>query len=237
MARGDHIYVKCRSGLIPFHHHGIDMGDGTVIHLVGANGQRAALGPQADFCVRQDTLADFSRGELVHTQVHDNAMPADQIATTAEDAIGQAEYDLLDNNCEHFATYCATGKASSSQIELSQATVKAFVSVAAKTASVVSSRAAARFAMRSATKLHPAALLADGVEIAVLTGSCGARLSPERSQRLARVSGSVAAAGVGAVVGGPIGAAAFLAAHTTSTAIAQHTVDVARRLLKGAKAN
>ncbi len=232
MAKGDHIFVKCRSGMIPFHHHGIDAGDGTVIHMVGVGGRRAAIGDCDDFCVRRDSLEDFADGEPVHTvEYGEDARSPDDIVGAAEQMIGAAKYNLLDNNCEHFASVCVTGKATSSQIERSEATVRAVVSAATKTAGVVSARVAAKLAIRGAAKLHPAALLADGVEIAVLTSSCNSRLSPERSKRLARVSGSLTAAGVGAVVGGPIGAAAFLAAHTTTTTIAEQTVTFARRYL------
>ncbi|GAB5405916.1 MAG: hypothetical protein Aurels2KO_41470 [Aureliella sp.] len=232
MAKGDHIFVKCRSGMIPFHHHGIDAGDGTVIHLVGIGGRRVALGDRDDFCVRRDSMEDFASGEPVHTVTYgDEARSPDQIVASAEGMVGTANYNLLDNNCEHFATHCVTGKGTSPQIERSEATVQAVVSAATKTASVLSARVAAKLAIRGAAKLHPAALLADGVEIAVLTSSCNARVSPERSKQLARVSGSLTAAGVGAVVGGPVGAAAFLAAHTTSTAIAERTVGFARRYL------
>lgn len=232
MAKGDHIYIKGNYGAIPFQHHGIDMGDGTVVHLAPSNGPRVTLrDDSARFTVRRDSLDEFCQGQQPIQIKHDCSLPAEQIAETAVNYIGKSGYSLLDGNCEHFASLCATGRSESHQIEMGQATLIAVGSAVTKAFWSASTRLGAKFAVRSATKLHPAALLADGVEIALLATSCRQGMSAERSQKLARVGGSLTAAGVGAVFGGPAGAALCVAAHTSSTAIADGFLRSARKLL------
>ena len=73
--------------------------------------------------------------------------------------------------------------------------------------------------------------LADGVEVAALAVSCQQGLDADRAKRLARLSGSVVAAGIGGVVAGPAGAAVCLATHSSSTAIADQFCKALRRAL------
>ncbi|HBE71168.1 MAG TPA: hypothetical protein DDW52_23730 [Planctomycetaceae bacterium] len=227
MARGDNIFVNCRAGRIRFQHHGIDMGDGTVVHLVASDGGRLTIDNQdQSFCIRRDSIDDFAGGAEIHTKQHLGARRVDEIVQTAESMIGPARYNLIENNCEHFAVYCSTGRPSSEQIEMSEQVVSSALSMASKVAAAASSRIGAKWAFRSATKLHPAALLADGVEASALLVSCHLGASATSSRRLARTSGAVTAASVGAVLAGPAGAATLLAAHLSTT----HAADAAAKL-------
>lgn len=233
MAKGDHIYVKLAVRGIPYHHHGIDSGDGHVIHLAPKDGAAIALRDDSErFTVRKDTLADFAKGQEVHRVQHaDGTRNADEVVATAESQIGRVGYSLLDGNCEHFASGCVTGTPASRQVEMGEATVSAVASFATKAAWAFSRGACSRLLLRGAAKVHPLALAADGVEVAVLALTCRNGFTPERSRKWARVSGSVAAAGVGVLVGGPAGAAVGLAAHSSSTAIAEHLTAAVRKRL------
>jgi hypothetical protein len=64
MSRGEHIYVDGWCAGIPFQHHGIDMGDGTVVHLAPEAGARVTL--RASQCVvfRWTNLQPVKRFEL-----------------------------------------------------------------------------------------------------------------------------------------------------------------------------
>ncbi len=242
MSKGDHIFVNANAAGIPYQHHGIDMGDGTVIHLAPADGVRFTLRDSSDrFMVRRDLLADFCRGSNPITVAHRGERSPEEIALAAESQLGQCGYSLLDGNCEHFARLCACGRSESHQIEMGQATVsalasmstKAFWSLSSRVASsrVASSQIFSRIAFRGAAKVHPASLLADGIEIATLAISCQRGMDTEQAKRVSRLSGSVAAVGIGAVLGGPAGAVLSLAAHQSSTAIADRLCNVARRML------
>ena len=232
MARGDHIFINCWANGIPFQHHGIDVGEGYVIHLAPSSGARIALrDPTAEFSVRRVSMEEFCKASKVETVVHPKCLPAEEVVGVAESMLGRTGYSLLDGNCEHFATLCATGVSKSQQIELGEATVSAFASMAAKAVGTVSSRVGGRLALKSATKVHPAALLADGVEVAALAISCHRGIDATKAKKIARVSGTVAAAGIGGIVGGPVGAATCLAIHSTSGAIAENLCKGVRKLL------
>ena len=232
MAKGDHIYVRHTHLGVPFQHHGIDMGDGTVIHLAPTDGPRVALrDSSAKFKVRRVSLEDFQGDHELHQVAHSDALDPEQVVINAEHHLGQTGYHLFESNCEHFATLCATGRWESRQIEMSQAAVTALTSMGTKTLWALSSKLGSRVALRSAIKVHPAAILADGVEIATLAASCRGGASAETAQRYAKWSGTLAAAGIGGVIGGPAGAAVGLAAHSSSTAIADRLCRTVRRLL------
>lgn len=232
MAKGDHIYIENSLNGIPFQHHGIDMGDGTVIHLASRDGARITLSDASDqFSVRRDSMDDFSRGQLIKRVVHEDATGPDQVAQSAESRLGQTGYHLLDGNCEHFATMCATGRSESQQIEMGEATLASATSMATKAFWHLSSKLGGRMAIRSAVKVHPAALLADGVEMATLAVGCRSGLSAKRTRRLARLTGTATAAGIGAIVAGPAGVAVGIAAHTSSSAIADSICERVRSML------
>lgn len=109
MARGDHIKVRRRSGL--YSHHGIDMGDGTVIHFSGEPFSRN----KASIC--RVTLAEFLvGGRMVVVRYRGTQLAPDVVAAAAEAALARQKYCLWRNNCEHFATWCKTGQRRSRQV-------------------------------------------------------------------------------------------------------------------------
>lgn len=111
MAKGDHIAVKRRGGL--YRHHGIDLGDGNVIHFSGE-----PLNNKTPI-VEKVTMEHFLKdGELEIVRYSDSwdVFPPDEIIARAETKLGEGNYNLVRNNCEHFATWCRCGKAHSTQI-------------------------------------------------------------------------------------------------------------------------
>lgn len=109
MARGDHIKVRRWHGL--YSHHGIDMGDGTVIHFSGEPCRRA------DARVCRETLEVFLNGGRLSIVSHpDTHRSREEVASAAEACLHRQDYSLLRNNCEHFATWCRTGHGHSRQV-------------------------------------------------------------------------------------------------------------------------
>lgn len=109
MARGDHIKVRRFGGV--YSHHGIDLGDGSVIHFSGEPLQRAA----ARVC--RVPMAEFLRGgrcKVVQYARHTRS--AEDVIRAALSFLDTADYSLWRNNCEHFATFCKTGKPKSRQV-------------------------------------------------------------------------------------------------------------------------
>lgn len=108
MAQGDQIYVPRelfdREGI--YQHHGIDMGDGTVIHY-----------RKPSETIERTSLATFARGNPVYIKHYPTAFIADTVVRRAESRLGEKHYNLLFNNCEHFATWCKTGMSYSQQVK------------------------------------------------------------------------------------------------------------------------
>ena len=88
-------------------HHGIDLGDGTVAHYL--EGREILRSPREE----------FSRGQEITTVPYDAdaCSPAGVTLRRAMGRLGEQRYNLLFNNCEHFAHWCKTGRHRSSQVE------------------------------------------------------------------------------------------------------------------------
>ncbi|MFO0940309.1 MAG: lecithin retinol acyltransferase family protein [Pirellulales bacterium] len=232
MARGDHIYVEDSLRGIPFQHHGIDVGDGYVIHLAPEDGARVTLRDQSErFAVRRVTLEEFAADRSVKIRTHHKQLSADEVVAAAEKRLGQCGYSLLEGNCEHFATACATGEWVSHQIEMSHGALSCVGSAATKAICSFGSKFGLSAVIRGATKTHPAILIADGVELVALTVGCKSGLPASSAKQVARVSGTLTAFGIGAIVAGPAGAVASMAAHEGSRKVADKLCQAARRIL------
>ena len=103
MAAADHLEVPRQHGL--FNHHGIDLGDGTVAHYL--EGREILRSP----------LEEFSQGQPLKVISHVEASPVGVTLRRAMGRLGEQDYNLLFNNCEHFAVWCKTGQHRSGQVE------------------------------------------------------------------------------------------------------------------------
>ena len=103
MAAADHLEVPRRHGL--FMHHGIDLGDGSVAHYL--EGEQ----------ILRSSLEDFCSGESPRVIDHTEPDPTGLTLRRAMSRIGEQRYNLLFNNCEHFAVWCKTGQHRSGQVE------------------------------------------------------------------------------------------------------------------------
>lgn len=116
MARGDRLQVRRRLFGLPLHymHHGIDMGDGTVVHARPDDTHRLFAGGR----IVQTTLDEFAQGAVVEAIAEPLAVfPADEVARRALAHVGREGYCPVVDNCEHFATWCATGERRSRQVD------------------------------------------------------------------------------------------------------------------------
>jgi Lecithin retinol acyltransferase len=108
MARGDQIYVmRPLAGLDSlYQHHGIDCGDGTVIHYYKPG--------EAE--VSRTSYETFAQGKPVYTKHYMTSYVPDVVIDRAESRLGERQYSLLTNNCEHFATWCKIGQSDCVQL-------------------------------------------------------------------------------------------------------------------------
>tara|TARA_R110001592_G_scaffold186130_1_gene430399 strand:- start:279 stop:635 length:357 start_codon:yes stop_codon:yes gene_type:complete len=87
------------------------MGDGTVIHFA-AEPFRSGVGR-----VERATMEIFRAGGHVRIVQHRSRLRTiDETLIAAEDQLHAGDYCMFRNNCEHFATYCKTGRLRSGQV-------------------------------------------------------------------------------------------------------------------------
>jgi hypothetical protein len=105
LSAADHLQAPRQHGL--FLHHGIDLGDGTVAHYL--EGREILRSPREAFSRGQPiTAVDYPEGSCSPTGV---------TLRRAMGRLGEQNYNLLFNNCEHFAHWCKTGRHRSAQVE------------------------------------------------------------------------------------------------------------------------
>jgi hypothetical protein len=105
LAAADHLQVPRRHGL--FCHHGIDLGDGSVAHYL--EGREILRSSGEEFSRREPiSVVPYGEGACSATGV---------TLRRAMGRLGEQNYNLLFNNCEHFAHWCKTGRHRSGQVE------------------------------------------------------------------------------------------------------------------------
>jgi hypothetical protein len=93
-------------------HHGVYVGHGRVVHYSGLSGFWQC-GP-----VEEVSLHQFAVGRPVQIVDHDRSpYSPEEIVRRARSRIGENDYRLLTNNCEHFCNWCLRGVNHSAQVE------------------------------------------------------------------------------------------------------------------------
>lgn len=220
MARGDRLEVEHRIAgtTVTYLHHGIDLGDGTVIHARPHDFRNPFGGGH----VVRTSLAAFAEGRSVRVRNEPAAtFEPDQIVDRALSHVGRDGYDLVIDNCEHFATWCATGRRSSRQVEIVMGRIAAGVS---RAAAAISARAAAGSAERVAVRtalgasvrvglrtMLPAALVGEAAALAAEWTAHQRGATERESRKAGEAAGLTATSLAFAVAGAPTGPAAALA--------------------------
>jgi HRAS-like suppressor 3 len=108
-ARGAHLSTM-RHG---YSHHGVYIGEGRVVHYAGLSGGLWQCGP-----VEEVSLLQFGRGNAVRTVEHiTTAYSSEEIVRRARSRLGENDYRLLTNNCEHFCNWRVNGVSRSAQVQ------------------------------------------------------------------------------------------------------------------------
>ena len=106
---GDHIYADYGHCF----HHGIYCGDDEVIHYI--NGKR----------IGKTSLSKFTKKQKIYIKRHRKSFSQTRVVKRAKRRLGERNYNLIFNNCEHFANWCKKGRSRSSQVkELPKSSVK-----------------------------------------------------------------------------------------------------------------
>lgn len=115
---GDHIRVKRMHGL--YTHHGIYVSDNEVIHFTGTDDDNI-MDSSKNMVISSDLNFFLKYGELEVKEYTDEEFQdlyaPDQIVAYARSCLGDDGYNLIFNNCEHFANVCTLGRFRSHQVE------------------------------------------------------------------------------------------------------------------------
>ena len=109
MYKGQHLYIKKASG--SYTHHGLGIGDDKVIHYSGLANDLTTPG-----VIEELSLEEFTQGKEIHIRPHlERKYQIDEAILRAYLRLGEAQYHILHNNCEHFVEWCISGRHKSSQ--------------------------------------------------------------------------------------------------------------------------
>lgn len=116
--RGDHIRVQRMEGL--YAHHGVYVSDREVIHFTGADDDSILDWDKPE--VISTDLAAFLKDGVLEVKEYTDEEFADlyspeQIVNYARACLGDKGYNLIFNNCEHFANVCTLGRFRSNQVD------------------------------------------------------------------------------------------------------------------------
>ena len=93
-------------------HHGVYAGHGRVVHYSGLSGVWQS-GP-----VEEVSLFRFAGGREVRIVAHSGAaFSPEEIVRRARSRLGEDDYRVLSNNCEHFCNWCRYGVSNSAQAD------------------------------------------------------------------------------------------------------------------------
>ena len=95
-----------------YNHHGVYVGRGRVVRYAGLSGFWQG-GP-----VEEVSLSRFVNGHPMRIVDHlESRYSPDEIVRRARSRLGENDYRLLTNNCEHFCNWCHSGVSHSAQVQ------------------------------------------------------------------------------------------------------------------------
>jgi hypothetical protein len=228
MARGDRLRVERQvtGPTVTYMHHGIDVGDGTVVHARPHDFARPLEGGS----VVRTSLAEFAgTGEVLVTIEPAAAFSADEIVARALSHVGREGYCPVVDNCEHFATWCATGERSSRQVEIvigriGGAARRVAAAVSARVAAGAAERVVLRTAVGTSLRLGlktivPAAIVAEGAALAAEWTAHQAGRSAAESRMAGESAGLATSAATLALAGAAGGPAGMVAGAVAGAAL------------------
>jgi len=102
--KGQHLYIKKAGG--SYTHHALGVGDEKVIHYSGLANDLTTQG-----VIEEIELDVFSQGREIQVKHHeDRKFSLEEAILRASLRLGEAQYHILHNNCEHFVEWCISGE-------------------------------------------------------------------------------------------------------------------------------
>jgi hypothetical protein len=218
MSRADLLTVPCFWGFIPYRHFGIEMGDGTVVHLASIDGDTSQME------VQRVPLEQFAAGKAVLVEQVSGSLADAQVIERALAAVGNTHYHVALGNCEHFARLCKTGEHVSHQTDrLLRGVIRVgLAGLASATARTAGSSATAGVAMSRTAGI--ATLVGEAARHGAYALSRCAKVEHRQAERIGRGVGAVSAAVAGYITKGPAGCASAATMYFTVDAMSQNAM-------------
>ena len=223
MAQADLIYIQCERGLFGYLHYGIDIGDGTVVHLatdprVGPTALNQTF-PDAngsEMSVQRASLNEFAKGATVSIEAVDQPLASNIVIERALAAVGRRGYHLVNGNCEHFARLIKTGKGNSVQVDMCVSSVvrtafSGFASTARRHVIACSLTAVTQSKFLVAAGALLPTIVGETARQGAYSAARRLKMTHDEAELSSRSVGHAACAVGGFVVGGPVGSAGALA--------------------------
>ncbi len=107
--KGQHLVIEKAAG--SYTHHGLGIGNGRVIHYSGLANDLTTPG-----VIEEIELEEFSQGKNIEVRAHlRREFTLDESILRACLRLGEAQYHILHNNCEHLVSWCIDGLHKSKQ--------------------------------------------------------------------------------------------------------------------------
>ena len=108
LQKGSHIRVKYDK----YYHHGIYMGNNEIVHFFGDDEFDIY---SKNLTIKKTIFDLFKNNKEAELKIYNEyesslLLPKEEILKNATNLIGRKDYDILFNNCEHFAYFCTFGK-------------------------------------------------------------------------------------------------------------------------------
>jgi len=187
--------------MIPYRHFGIDIGDGTVVHL--------ATDPAASnrMTVQRVSFTAFADGKPVRIENVSDAFPDDDVVSQALGRVGESGYHLVAGNCEHFARECKCGiRASHQSDRLVRGVCRAGVAGLLASSGI-------------------ATLVAEAARHSAYAASRCAKLEHKKAEVIGRTVGVTTAAVAGLLTAGPRAAASAAVVYLSIDSMANSTMN------------
>jgi len=218
MARSDLLTVPCYWGIVPYRHFGIDIGDGTVVHLASVRGDLSRME------VQRVDIETFADGKAISIEQVSDPLEEDQVVERALAAVGNTHYHVALGNCEHFARLCKSGEHVSHQMDrLLRGVIRVgLASLASASARTVGNTATAGVAMSRTAGI--ATLVGEAARHGAYALSRSAKLEHRNAERIGRGVGAISAAVAGYITKGPAGCASAATLYFTVDAMSRNAM-------------
>ena len=110
LTAGSHI----KSSRLGYSHHGIYCGDGQVVHYSGF--AQALKKGALEITTLEGFLGSESKYYIIEYPSDKVRFSSEEVVERALSRVGEDSYNLVFNNCEHFAVWCVTGRSESRQV-------------------------------------------------------------------------------------------------------------------------